>query len=259
MTTINFNTDRLSHAYITDEAYADTLAMAVVCGAHDGGRPCRCCVHCDKASRHIHPDIAVVGKLEDKLIVTVDQVRELKKDVYVIPNEADKKAYIINDADKMNMNAQNAILRILEEPPSFAVFILCTENPAALLPTVRSRCVELKSRAVIESDGDTIAEPVGDRSDLEGIASDFITALGGDNVKLMECMFRLDKLNRQDFSVFLDLARDKVVLSLRGDPSLKRLVQSEGVLSKAGEMLDLNVSAGHISGMICASLLACHT
>jgi len=233
--------------------------MAVVCGARDGGRPCRCCAHCDKASRHIHPDISVVGKLEDKLIVTVDQVRELKKDVHVIPNEADKKAYIINDADKMNMNAQNAILRILEEPPSFAVFILCTENPAALLPTVRSRCVELKSRAIIESDGDTAAEPVDDRSDLEGIASDFIAALGGDNVKLMECMFKLDKLSRSDFSVFLDLARDKAVLSLRGDPSLKKLVQAEDVLSKGGEMLDLNVSTGHISGMICASLLACHT
>ena len=256
---MSFDAGRLSHAYITDDTFADTLAMAVVCSARDGARPCKRCVHCDKASRHIHPDITVVGKLADKLIVTVDQVRELKKDVYVVPNDAEQKAYIVNDADKMNTNAQNAILRILEEPPAHAVFILCTGNPAALLPTVRSRCVELKSLPAGVSAGASVAisdvESVDDGSGLDEIVSDFIAALGGDNVKLMSCMFRLDKLDRLAFSDFLDLAREKVILSLREGASYKALVHAEGVLTNAGEMLDLNVSAGHISGMICASLV----
>ncbi|MDR2571027.1 MAG: DNA polymerase III subunit delta, partial [Oscillospiraceae bacterium] len=132
---MTFDAARLSHAYITESSFADTLAMTVVCGNRDGERPCKNCTHCKKAKRHIHPDIIVIGKLEEKLIVTVDQIREVKKDVYILPNEAVQKAYIINDADSMNINAQNALLQILEEPPKHDVFILCSENPAALLPT----------------------------------------------------------------------------------------------------------------------------
>jgi len=251
-----FDAGRLSHAYIVSEsAMADTLAMAVVCGVRDGDRPCLRCVHCEKASRHIHPDIAVVGKLEDKQIVTVDQIRLLKKDVYVVPNEADQKAYIVNDAEKMNESAQSAILRILEEPPAHAVFILCTENPAALLWTVRSRCVELKTHPITKISGDTDVESGDDRSDIEEIVSDFLTALGRDNVMLINCMFRLDKLDRLAFACFLDLLREKVVMSLRENSSQKELVDAESILFKAGEMLDFYVNIGHISGMICSSLL----
>ena len=160
---MSFDSARLSHAYITDESFAGTIAMAVVCGARggacdnsnaDGGNagPCESCAHCGKAARHIHPDISTIGRLDDKLIISVDQIRALRQDAYIIPNEAEQKAYIVTDADLMNINAQNAFLQILEEPPAHAVFILCTDNPAALLPTVRSRCVELKSQASDDSD-----------------------------------------------------------------------------------------------------------
>ena len=267
-----FDSQRLSHAYIAEGAMVETLAMAVVCDTRDGTRPCMSCAHCDKASRHVHPDITVVGKLDDKLIVGVDQIRELKKDVYVVPNDAMQKAYVVNDADSMNANAQNAFLQILEEPPAHAVFILCTGNPAALLPTVRSRCVELKTQSVSEPVTGLAEEPVAesaeDRAEIEEIANDLIIALvggnaspKGGNVKLMECMFRLDKLDRYAFSVFLALARAKVVIQLREQleadaPAVcKALVHAESVLVNAGEMLDLNVSAGHISGFICASLV----
>jgi len=281
-----FDTDRLSHAYIIDESFADTLAMAVVCSTRGSPRPCRSCIHCDKSSRHIHPDITVVGKLEDKLIVSVDQIRELKRDVYIVPNEAIQKAYVVNDADAMNANAQNAFLQVLEEPPAHAVFILCTNNPAALLPTVRSRCVELRSHAFTDSDesggldesgfsedSGTSEMSGGELSELERVADEFVSALAGDNVKLMECMFRLDKLDRISFSGFLGLAREKVALSLRNGSLVyavsradaadaagvagnsRALVRAEGVLAKAGEMLDLNVSSGHIAGYICAGLV----
>jgi len=225
------------------------------------------CVHCDKASRHIHPDITVVGRLDDKLIISVDQVRDLKKDVYIVPNESSQKAYIVNDADSMNVNAQNAFLQILEEPPAQAVFILCTKNPAALLPTVRSRCVELKSGV----DFDVISEPEvspvdsveseDEHSEVALFVGKFIAALDGDNVKLMECMFVLDKFDRLAFSEFLALAREAVALSFRvssnddASPKRKALVLADSVLLKAGEMLDLNVNVGNIAGYICASLV----
>jgi len=251
-----FDTSRLSHAYITDESFADTLAMAVVCGTRDGNRPCGTCRHCEKALRHIHPDIISIDRIDGKLIIAVDQIREIQRDVLVIPNDSEKKAYIVRNADAMNINAQNAFLRILEEPPAFTVFILSTGNPAALLPTVRSRCVELKSMSVGE-----YIDNITNREELDGILSGFIEALAGDNVKLMECMFRIDKLDRLALHDFLSLARGKVISSLREEPGSgftdkrKTLVRAENVLIKAGEMMDLNISSGHIAGFICASLV----
>jgi len=273
---MSFNSLRLSHAYITDVSFVETLAMAVVCSARDAARPCKNCADCDKASRHIHPDIITVERLDNKLIISVDQIRALKQDVYILPNEAMQKAYIVKDADSMNTNAQNAFLQILEEPPAHTVFVLCTDNPMALLPTVRSRCVELKSISGAEvvavgAGGAVVA--VGESDDVlpEGLAEltgDFVEALTGDNVKLMECMFRIDKLDRHAFQSFLSQAREQVVLALRessGDASSanstdfsnfskrEALIQADEILTKAGEMLDLNVSAGHIAGFICAS------
>ena len=207
---MRFDPERLSHAYITNGTLTEIIAMAVVCGNHNGKRPCLSCVHCDKASRNIHPDIIKVSKLENKLIISVDQIRELKRDVYVVPNDAMQKAYVVYDADSMNTNAQNAFLQILEEPPAHAVFILCTDSPAALLPTVRSRCVYIKSHSP-EVTGDNCSS----YGESEEIVNDFIQALSGSHVKLMECMFRIDKLERQAFQSFLTLARDEVIKELR--------------------------------------------
>jgi len=244
---MTFDSDRLSHAYITTDSVTERLAMAVVCSCRGGERPCNNCGHCDKAARQIHPDVITIGRLDDKREILVYQIRKLKQDVYIMPNEAMQKAYIVEDADTMNINAQNAFLQILEEPPAHAVFILRATNPATLLPTVRSRCVELKVKHVEEQN---------DISDeLDGLAGDFLTSLEGDNVALMRCMFRLEKLERLAFATFLTSAREKLVLSLGDSSNPKLFLDAENVLLKAGDMLNLNVSTGHISGMICASLL----
>jgi len=262
---MSFDAERLSHAYITDDTYTDDLAKAVVCSAHGGSRgssrPCMSCTHCDKASRRIHPDIIEISKQDNKLIISVDQIRALKQDIYIVPNDASHKVYIIKDADSMNTNAQNALLQMLEEPPAHAVFILCTDNPAALLPTVRSRCVILKSH----SPNDTVDDPE-DAEALSEVVSIFMEALSGNNVKvnsvkMMECMFKLDKLDRFAFKAFLAMTRVAIIKSLRENTNSgmtdlnKLLVKTETVLSKAEDMLDLNVSPGHISGFICASVV----
>jgi len=250
-TRFSFDGNRLSHAYIVAGGLAGTLAMAAVCSGRGDARPCLNCTHCDKASRHIHPDITVVNKLPDKREILIDQIRELKKDVIVVPNQAEKKAYIINDADSMNTSAQNAFLQILEEPPAHAVFILSAENPAALLPTVRSRCVELKARHEPDTSDTSAAEMV----------SEFFSALEGGNATLVAFMFRLEKLEKNVFSAFLTAAREQVALKLRtvmfsdNAASPDVLTRTERILVRAGDMQDLNVSTSHISGMICASLL----
>lgn len=73
----------------------------------------------------------------------MDQIRAVSADAVVLPNEAGRKVYIIEDADSMNIPAQNAALKLLEEPPAGVMFLLCVTNAGQLLPTVRSRCTEL--------------------------------------------------------------------------------------------------------------------
>ena len=246
-----FDSRRLSHAYITTDAVSAYIAMAVVCGSRTGARPCLSCSHCDKAMRHIHPDITVIDKLADKREILVDQIRDLKKDIFIIPNEAEQKAYIVKNADSMNRYAQNAFLQMLEEPPSHAVFILCTTSPAALLPTVRSRCIEQKAPPGAD------ALNLTDSEEADELVITFLTAIGN-NTSLMEFMFRLEKLDKNAFPVFLTSAREQIALALREDITLekqKALARAEGILIKADEMLALNVNAGHIAGMICASLI----
>ena len=236
---------QLFHAYISAGELCDTIAAATVCSG-DGEKPCRVCAHCVKASRRIHPDIAVISPIPSGREIVVDQIRALQRDIFIVPNESDKKAYVIEHADLMNMAAQNALLRILEEPPDHAVLILKTENPAALLPTVRSRCVKLGSL------------PDADDTDpgAEELADDFFTALKGGNAALMEFSFRLDKLDRAELAVFVTAARKLAAESFKnGALPPESLTRTDKALIRAGEYLDVNVGAGHVSAMICASLI----
>jgi len=201
--------------------------------------------------RHIHPDVTEVDRLPDKREILIDQLRELKKDVIVVPNEAEKKAYIINNADTMNTKAQNAFLQMLEEPPAHVVFILRTENPVALLPTVRSRCVHLKANQQTDTSANTAME----------IANEFYSAIERGNATLIEFMFRLEKLDKNDFFTFLTSARELAALKLgstlssKPDLPYETIACVERILVRAGSMFDLNIGIGHISGMICAKLL----
>lgn len=134
----------LSHAYILSgppgsgrHTLARLLAAAFVCSG-EGERPCLACPGCRKAMGGIHPDIICTG--EDGKDISVSQIRALRADAYIRPNEADRKVYLLENAHGMNDSAQNAMLKLLEDGPAYAAFLLITDNAAALLPTVRSRC-----------------------------------------------------------------------------------------------------------------------
>lgn len=137
----------LSHAYIISgppgsgrRTLAALLARALVCGGEEGAAPCGRCPHCRKAEAGIHPDIICLGQERD---IRVDEVRALRRDACVRPNEARRKVYLLFGADRMNPSAQNALLKLLEEGPAYAAFLLLAEQAGGLLQTVRSRCVEL--------------------------------------------------------------------------------------------------------------------
>ena len=198
-------------------------------------------------SRGIHPDLIFIDKEKDRRDITVDQVRALKSDAIVMPNEADRKIYVINDAGSMNQSAQNAMLKLLEEPPKHAAFILATENPAQLLPTVRSRCVEIKLQSVNVYEGEN--------------AHKFFDALSEGALSLMAFSFTLGDMDKTELSEFLLGAKELTVLKLRsavsgGEPlSPEYLALTAAALDRAAEYLEFNLGAGYIAGMLCAELI----
>jgi hypothetical protein len=256
---LNFDSSRLSHAYIADEHIADKIAQTVVCSKRSEDGPCTLCAHCQKAARKIHPDIIFISKLQEKRDITIDQIRDLKKDVIVVPNEARQKAYIVNDAHLMNVSAQNAFLQILEEPPKHVVFILKTAFPAQLLPTILSRCILIKSDQNIKLTTDSETNEEG--YELSEMVSKFYSALTTGNTAIVEFMFMLEKLNKEQFSDFITSARSEAALLLRNPPDIgnanyiKTISEAEKLLVEANRYLDLNVNVGHISGFICANLV----
>lgn len=135
----------LGHAYILagppgsgKHTLARLLSAALVCSAQTGPLPCGHCSGCRKVQGGIHPDVVRVWDGERD--INVAQIRALRADAYIRPNEAARKVYLLEEAQNLNPSAQNALLKLLEEGPPYAAFLFLTENAAALLPTVRSRC-----------------------------------------------------------------------------------------------------------------------
>jgi len=136
----------ISHFYLISgprgsgkRTLAKLLSAAILCQGH--GQPCRSCGPCRKVLEGNHPDVITVEDPEHKN-VAVKIVRQMRDDMFIRPNESDYKIYLF--PQELGIEGQNALLKILEEPPAYGVFILLTDNPMKLLPTVRSRCTELK-------------------------------------------------------------------------------------------------------------------
>ena len=113
--------------------------------------PCLCCDSCRKILGKKSTDVIFV-KDETKATVGVDIARFLKEDVRVIPNDIEDKFYIIENADKMTPQAQNALLLTLEEPPSFAHFFLICNSGDSLLETIRSRAITLRTQRLSDKE-----------------------------------------------------------------------------------------------------------
>lgn len=135
----------LSHAYLISgpagsgkRTLARLMAAAMVCTG-EGERPCLWCPACKKAMKGVHPDVITLSG-EDGKDITVGQARALRSDAYIRPNEGERKVYIIEDAQTMNPPAQNSLLKLLEEGPAYAAFLLLADNPGGVLTTIRSRC-----------------------------------------------------------------------------------------------------------------------
>lgn len=144
---------RFPHALIIEgehglgkKTLARKLAGALVCRNEE--RPCGECKQCRKAGQGIHPDIIEHIAEGGSNSFHVDVIRNIVNDAFMSPNEADYKVYILGNAECMNVSAQNALLKILEEPPEYVVFIMTVSSKSMLLETVLSRSVVVSLEGV---------------------------------------------------------------------------------------------------------------
>lgn len=150
----SLSTGKISHAYIINgekasgkEFIAKLYAQALQCEG-EGEKPCGQCHSCKQAMSNNQPDIIRVTH-EKPNTISVDDIREqINGDVQIKPYSSPYKIYIMNEAEKMTPQAQNALLKTLEEPPEYAIIMLLTTNLNSLLPTILSRCVVLNMKPV---------------------------------------------------------------------------------------------------------------
>ena len=148
--------DMVSHAYILNGPeysgkmmLAEAFAMALQCEG-EGERPCLECRSCRQAMDHNQPDIIYVSH-EKPNTIGVDDIRtQINNDIVIKPYSSRYKVYIVDEAEKMNQQAQNALLKTIEEPPAYAVILLLTTNADSFLQTILSRCITLNLKAVKE-------------------------------------------------------------------------------------------------------------
>ena len=224
------SSDRVSHAYMLigeaglgKNALADAFSKMLLC-ERDPLHPCGVCHACKQVAAGTHPDVIHVTH-EKPNTIGVDEIRDqLSAEVAIRPFSGKRRVFIVPDADKMSVQAQNATLKTIEEPPSYAVILLLCSREDALLETIRSRCVKLRLR------------PVPDRELLPGKAREMalseafrerctadlklLTELpGGGTEQLLAGIARVRE-DHPDPGTFLDFVRmycrDLLVLKKRG-------------------------------------------
>lgn len=148
--------EHLSHSYlflgergVGKRTMARAFARRLLCTG-EGIRPCGHCHACIQIAADTHPDVVTIQR--DKTALSVDVVREqLAQEIRIRPFSGERRIFIIPEAEKMTQQAQNAILKTIEEPPAYAVILLLAEQEEALLPTIRSRVMRLAFRPVSET------------------------------------------------------------------------------------------------------------
>lgn len=256
---------RLSHALLFTGpgdrlAAARFAASAFQCTGPE--KPCGVCPACRKVREDIHPDVITVRDEEHKFIA-VDVVREVRKDAYIRPNEGARKVYLFPDCALLTEQDQNVLLKLVEEGPPYAAFLFCAENPAAVLQTLRSRCVELKlqpaAQAAREEDGDG-----------EALCRCLLRKKRGSAAELA---VRLEKkkLSREALAALLErseaLFSQALVVLYGGSAEDRRLAEDIGrrltkaqilrtieLLKKYRRECGYNVGPGHVLGALAAEL-----
>ena len=222
--TAALQTGRLSHALILEEGDAATrlqaakeIACAVLCDGES--KPCGVCSKCRKVLNGIHPDLHILSKDEKSSMIKVDSVRELKKKALIYPNDGNKSVFIIYGAEYMNPQAQNALLKIFEEPARHLLFILCCKSKSSLLDTVISRATlySLGQKSSKECDSEKEEKAVN-------LADGLLSCLAEENeiafLRKISVMQKDKELFRLTLNNLILILRDAIVLKSSGNDML---------------------------------------
>lgn len=220
--------DRMAAAHMAAAAFECTGTK---------NRPCGVCAGCRKVREGIHPDVTIVRDPEHKN-VSVDVVRTIRSDAYIRPNEGARKVYIFPDCALLTETDQNVLLKIVEEGPPYAAFLFCAENPASVLITLRSRCVELKLR------------PAGEETlEMSEDAEALCRALGKKKAAgVAEVLVRLEKAkcSREDLQSLLDGTYEAFAAALLDEYRHRE----RGVIGEIAAFLAKNLTKNQIMGTI---------
>lgn len=282
----------LAHAYLISgpagsgrHTLAALVTAAMVCSAPLAARPCGECVPCKKVLRGIHPDVQVFSGPGEGKPLTVDQVRQLRADAYVRPNEGERKVYWLEGADKMAPPAQNAMLKLLEEGPPYAAFLLLAENPGGLLQTIRSRCEELALTPVSPAECEqwlTARFPGKDPGEIRRAARSCQGILGravkeleddgagreqtelvqqlaqvlerGDELQVLQAAQALEKAGKEGLSPLLDALTEALGERLLQGGDRRRLMRAVGLVRQLRQAAQFNANPGQLAGWLCAGL-----
>ena len=178
--------DRVSHAYLFvgdagsgKKTLARAFAQALQCQSRtEDGDACGTCASCVRSAGGNHPDL-ITWKHEKAATFTVDDARRLSEHVWLRPFESERKVYIVPECERMNAEAQNALLKTLEEPPEYAHLLLLTTSSDILLETVRSRCVMLDLKPVT---GEQVRQYLVSELGLDGQEADICEAFAQGNI-----------------------------------------------------------------------------
>lgn len=282
----------LSHAYIISgpvgsgrHTLARLVSQAMLCEAPASQCPCGRCGPCKKVARGIHPDVMTISGLGEGKPITVDQVRSLRTDAYIRPNEGKRKVYWLEQADQMNASAQNAMLKLLEEGPVYASFFLIAGNSGGLLQTIRSRCEQLTLAPV--SPGECLQwlksrYPQRQEQELSKAAQDCQGILGraveqleengsgtqrsaqaqelaqalecGDELTLFQASMALDKGGREEVTALLDALEASLGERIARGGDRRRLLKAVELVKQLRGAAQLNANPGQLAGWLCAGM-----
>lgn len=226
---------KLSHALILEGSDDETrfeaakeIASALMCQSDTP--PCKVCSHCIKCEKLIHPDLHILEKEKDSTMIKVDAVRSLKNKALLYPNEAKKSVFIIRQANLMNPQAQNALLKIFEEPAPHLCFILTCPSKSAFLDTIISR-------ATVYSLGEEIAETDTADTAADTLADELLLSLVSENefmfIKRTAAFQKDKKLFNQVVSAMVPIMRDVLILQSGGRDMLSSHTATVQKLSRS--------------------------
>lgn len=227
--------DRVPHAVVIESSdgdkvleLAEFLSMWAVC--REDNKPCGRCAQCLKAGKKAHADIKYAYPEKKSRTYSIEQMRDIAKDAFIRPNEADSKVYIFEDADnRLSPIVQNSFLKLLEEPPQSVLFILLCENSKKLLPTILSRCTVFRLKSEIAFDEKC-------RENAEGIIKGLLTSREYELLKALNVL--CDKENAEEtLSIVKLILRDGLAIQYGG----KAVFDAE-----LGRDISLHLTAGRI-------------